>query len=112
LSQGHERLTPLFLIIEEKFADPNFGLEKMSETLQISSQHLNNLFRKSWGVSPYQYLLQFRIQKSKDFLLSDRGRTVKEIASAVGFHNDSHFVTTFRKSMGMTPVQFRSHYSD
>lgn len=112
LSKGHERLTPIYMLIEEGYGDPNLGLGRMAETLGVSPQYLNTLFRKSWGFSPYQYLVQFRIQKSKELLLADRGRTVKDIASAVGFQDDSHFVHTFRKVAGMTPVQFRLQYGD
>lgn len=112
LSKGHERLTPIYLLIEEEFANPDLGLPRMAETLGISSQYLSTLFSKSWGVSPYQYLLQFRIQKSKELLVSDQTRTVKEIASAVGFQDDSHFVHTFHKVTGMTPMQFRQQYSE
>jgi len=112
LSKGHERLTPIYLLIEESYGDPDLGLGRMAETLRVSPQYLNTLFRKSWGISPYQYLVQFRIQKSKDLLLADRSRTVKEIAAAVGFQDDSHFVHTFRKLAGMTPVQFRMQHGD
>ncbi|TFE29452.1 AraC family transcriptional regulator [Cohnella luojiensis] len=112
LSKGHERLTPIYLLIEEEFGDPNLGLGQLADRLQVSSQYLNTLFRKSWGISPYQYLVQFRIQKSKELLLANRGRTVKEIATAVGFQDDSHFVHTFRKLAGMTPVQFRLQYGE
>ncbi|GMA61345.1 AraC family transcriptional regulator [Alicyclobacillus fastidiosus] len=111
LSKGHERLTPIYLLIEEQYGDPHLGLERMAAALQISSQHLNTLFRKSWGVSPYQYLLQFRIQKSKELLVSGPNRAVKTIAEAVGFKDYSHFVHTFHKLTGMTPVQFRQQYS-
>jgi AraC family transcriptional regulator, arabinose operon regulatory protein len=112
LSKGHERLTPIYLLIEESFGDSSLGLGTMADTLQVSPQYLNTLFRKSWGISPYQYLVQFRIQKSKEQLLEDRGRTVKEIAAAVGFQDDSHFVHTFHKLAGMTPVQFRMQYGE
>ncbi len=112
LSKGHERLTPIYLLIEEEFGDPNLGLTRMAETLQVSPQYLNTLFRKSWGISPYQYLVQFRIQKSKELLLADRGRTVKDISAAVGFQDDSHFVLTFRKLAEMTPMQFRLQYGE
>jgi AraC family transcriptional regulator, arabinose operon regulatory protein len=112
LSKGHERLTPVYLLIEEEYDDPNLGLTRLADELAISSQHLNTLFRKSWGVSPYQYLLQFRIQKSKELLLSDRAWAVKKISAAVGFQDYSHFVSTFRRVAGMTPVQFRRQYSE
>ncbi len=112
LSKGHERLTPIYLLIEEEFGNPDLGLPRMAETLGISSQYLSTLFSKSWGVSPYQYLLQFRIQKSKELLVEDQTRTVRDIATAVGFQDDSHFVHTFHKLTGMTPVQFRQQYSE
>jgi len=111
LSQGRERLTPVYLLIEQAYGDPNLGLDRLAGALHISPQHLNTLFRKSWGVSPYQYLLQFRIQKSKELLIQNRARGVKEIAAAVGFRDYSHFVHTFHKLANMTPQQFRQQYS-
>ncbi|MBB3073366.1 AraC-like DNA-binding protein [Paenibacillus baekrokdamisoli] len=112
LSKGHERLTPIYLLIEEGFSDPNLGLGTMADTLQVSPQYLNTLFRSSWGISPYQYLVQFRIQKSKELLVADRSRTVRDISRAVGFQDDSHFIHTFHKVAGMTPNQFRLQYGE
>ncbi|MFC5531417.1 AraC family transcriptional regulator [Cohnella yongneupensis] len=112
LSKGHERLTPIYMLIEETYGDSGLGLAQMAEALGVSSQYLNTLFRQSWGMSPYQYLVQFRIQKSKELLVADRHRTVKAIAGDVGFQDDSHFVHTFRKLTGMTPVQFRLQYGE
>lgn len=112
LSMGHERLTPIYRLIEDRYGDPGLGLPQMADELSISPQHLNSLFRKSWGVSPYQYLLQFRIQKSKELLLAERAKSIKSIAGAAGFQDFSHFIHTFRKLTGMTPVEFRRQYSE
>ena len=111
LSKGYARLTPLLMRIEQEYGNPNVGLVWMAETLQISPQHVNTLFRKLFGLSPYQYLLQFRIEKSKELLLQNRELQIQNVASVVGFHDSSHFVSTFRKCVGMTPVQFRGQYS-
>lgn len=111
LSKGHERLAPVYLLIEQAYGDPDLGLDRLAEALHISPQHLSTLFRKSWGISPYRYLLRFRIQKSKELLIQDQERAVKEIAAAVGFQDYSHFVHTFHKLAGMTPLQFRQQYS-
>jgi AraC-like DNA-binding protein len=112
LSREHERLTPVYLLIEEKYSDPGLGLPQMAETLGISPQRLHTLFRRSWGISPYQYLLRFRIQKAKELLLHHRARAVKDVAADVGFQDFSHFVGTFRRVAGMTPTVFRQHYGD
>jgi len=110
LSSWHERLTPVYHAIEKQFADPDLGLDKLAAVLSVSPQHLNALFRKNWGLSPYQYLLRFRIQKAKELLLSEPQRPVKEIARAVGFRETSHFIRMFRKMSGVTPTHFRRQY--
>lgn len=112
LFQGHERLSPVYRLIEKSYGDSNLGLPQMADTLQVSPQHLNTLFRHNWGVSPYQYLLQFRIQKSKELLLSNRDKPVREIAAAAGFQDFSHFVYTFRKMTGTTPNEFRRQFGE
>ncbi|MFD0697480.1 AraC family transcriptional regulator [Paenibacillus sp. GCM10027628] len=111
-SQSHERLLPLLFRLEECFAQSEVGLGWMSELLGVSPQHVNNLFRKAFGISPYQYLLQLRIQKSKEMLIVKPLQTVKQVAEATGFLDASHFISTFRKSVGMTPDFFRNRYKE
>ncbi|MZQ84170.1 helix-turn-helix domain-containing protein [Paenibacillus sp. 5J-6] len=110
LSQSHERLLPLLFQLEINFGSPDVGLTWMSNELGISPQHLNTLFRKAFGLSPYQYLLQLRLQKSKELLITGHNLTVKQIAETTGFLDASHFISTFRKSVGVTPDVFRHQY--
>jgi len=111
-SQSHERLLPLLFRLEESFAQPDVGLGWMSDILGVSPQHVNNLFRKAFGISPYQYLLQLRLQKSKEMLIARPAYTVKQVAEETGFLDASHFISTFRKSAGMTPEMFRNQYKN
>ncbi|OUM97433.1 MAG: hypothetical protein BAA02_06185 [Paenibacillaceae bacterium ZCTH02-B3] len=110
LSSRHERLAPVYREIEESYADPELGLDRLAASLSVSPQHLNELFRKNWGLSPYQYLLRFRIQKAKEMLQSEPHRPVGDIARAVGFREASHFIRTFRRFSGVTPAQFRKQF--
>lgn len=110
-SQSHERLLPLLLELENNFAAAHVGLEWMSAQLGVSPQHTNTLFRRAFGLSPYQYLLQLRIQKSKEMLIAQPDQTVKYIAEATGFLDASHFISTFRKVVGRTPDVFRHPYA-
>ncbi|NMM54798.1 helix-turn-helix domain-containing protein [Paenibacillus aquistagni] len=50
------------------------------------------------------------MQKAKDLLTLQLEMTNKEIAAAVGFKDQSHFIATFHKQTGMTPNQFRKLY--
>ncbi|MEC0230752.1 AraC family transcriptional regulator [Paenibacillus alba] len=110
-SQSHERLLPLLFQLEISFASSDTGLPWMAQLLGVSPQHVNTLFRKAFGLSPYQYLLQLRLQKSKEFLIAQPGLTVKQVAEATGFLDASHFISTFRKSIGLTPEVFRNQYN-
>ncbi|RTE09787.1 AraC family transcriptional regulator [Paenibacillus whitsoniae] len=111
ISQNHERLLPLLQALEHTYALPETGLAWMSERLGVSPQHMNTLFRRAFGLSPYQYLLQLRLQKSKEMLIAQPGLTIRDIAERTGFLDSSHFISTFRKSVGLTPDLFRSQYS-
>jgi AraC family transcriptional regulator, arabinose operon regulatory protein len=106
-SQHSLRLMPLFQFMEENFHNPSIGLGDLSGYADLSSQRLNYLFRITTGMSPYQYLINLRIQKAKEFLINDKTLTIKSIASLVGFLDDSHFVSTFRNFENMTPLRFR-----
>lgn len=110
-SQSHERLLPVLLALEHSFASSEVGLGWMSHVLGVSPQHINTLFRKAFGLSPYQYLLQLRLQKSKELLIAQPDQTVKQVADATGFLDASHFISTFRKSVGLTPEVFRNQYN-
>ncbi|WP_339308383.1 AraC family transcriptional regulator [Paenibacillus sp. FSL R5-0519] len=106
-SQQSSRLTPLIRFMEEHFHDASIGLADLSEYAGLSSQRLNYLFRMTTGMSPYQYLIQLRIQKAKEHLMNNKHMTIKTVASLVGFLDASHFVSTFRKFENITPQRFR-----
>lgn len=59
-------------------------------------------------MSPYQYIIRIRIQKAKELLIDKDRLTVKQIAAMVGFTDDSHFVSTFRKIETVTPETYRN----
>ncbi len=108
ISQYTARLTPIFQYLNENYANPAIGLAQLTEVAGVSSQRLNEIFRKATGTSPYQYMIRLRIQKAKELLIQKDRLTVKEIAARVGFTNDSHFVSTFRKSESVTPETYRN----
>ncbi|MFE5324037.1 AraC family transcriptional regulator [Paenibacillus sp. NPDC056579] len=107
LSRLYSRLKPLLNWLDEVCRDENITLDTMAQRVHMSPQHLNKLFRSTFGISPYSYLIRLRIQKSKEALVAQRQTSIKEIAKDVGFLDVSHFTATFRKTVGMTPDQFR-----
>lgn len=64
-------------------------------------------FARTFNTTPYQYVLDQRIEKSKT-LLSTTTMTMTEISTTVGFSSPSHFATTFKQRVGTTPTAYRN----
>jgi AraC-like DNA-binding protein len=63
--------------------------------------HLIRLFQKHIGLTPYAYLTQVRIEKSRRLLR--RGESVVQVALEVGFADQAHFTKRFKQITGTTP---------
>ncbi|MEK3883627.1 AraC family transcriptional regulator [Paenibacillus sp. PL2-23] len=101
------KLQPLIRWLETNYDDASIGIERMASRLHVSMRTLNSLFRETFGLTPYAYLLHIRIRQAKTMLLNDPRLTVKAVAAATGFRDVSHFTATFRRAVGMPPDRFR-----
>jgi AraC family transcriptional regulator len=81
-------------------------LSDLAALLGISESHLSRRFKQSIGMTPYQYLLQQRIERAKQ-LLKAGDRSIMDIALMCGFNSHSHLTKQFRQLTGMTPKVYR-----
>lgn len=92
-------------IYEQDYKNPH-SLDALSAETGVSKYKLCRDFSASLGISPLQYLNRVRIEEAKRLLASSND-TVHEIGSLVGIDNTNHFIRLFKKSTGITPLQFR-----
>ena len=85
--------------------ETNLSLDLLSHINFVSKYHLLRLFKKYYGLTPKQYLVDKRIEKSKEHLKN--GMKVTETCYAVGFESLGSFSTLFKSKTGKTPVQFQ-----
>jgi AraC-like DNA-binding protein len=97
------------VIRTKRFIENNFeqelNLDVLSDTQFTSKFHLLRLFKKYYGVTPMQYLIDRRIEKSKEHLRN--GMPVAQTCFAVGFESPSSFSTLFKNKIGIAPVEFQ-----
>jgi len=80
----------------------DISLEVLARTVNLSSSHLRHLFKQSTGMAPHQYLINLRVNRAKELLLSG-GFSVSEVAAEVGFADQSHLHRHFKRFFGVTP---------
>lgn len=92
------------------FMGQNFAREtrlwELAELAGMSPHYFCDLFKRSTGLSPHQYLLRYRIDRAKILLRSPQFG-IGQVAKATGFVDQSHFTKVFRRMVGVTPTQFR-----
>jgi AraC family transcriptional regulator len=86
--------------------DQDLKLADLAQLLGISQFHFSHSFKQALGVSPYQYLIQQRIERAKQ-LLKQTERPIMDIALDCGFNSHSHMSKQFRQLTGMTPRVYR-----
>lgn len=91
------------------YIDINFN-EKLNLTLFsrirfVSKFHLLRLFKRYYGQTPNQYLIDKRIEKSKEFIRN--GLSVSDTCYEVGFESLGSFSTLFKRKTGFTPRAYQ-----
>ncbi|MFB8794570.1 MAG: helix-turn-helix transcriptional regulator [Microcoleus sp.] len=81
-------------------------LAELAKLVQMSPDYFCRLFKQSTGITPHQYMTQYRIEKAKQ-LLKIPDLSITYISQQVGFHDHSHFSKTFCKIVGVTPKKYR-----
>ena len=90
--------------IEDHYAEP-LPLSQMATHLGISVSFLSRIFKKELGITLHEYLNQYRILKSLEFL---KQQSVTESGYLCGFCDTSHFISVFKQYMKTTPMQYKN----
>lgn len=104
-----ERLQLMLSFIHQNYSSP-ITLREIADTAHLSISECTRSFKKTIHMTPYEYLIKYRIKKSCELLVSSED-TITEIAHKVGFNHVNHFIQSFKKDQGKTPKSFREFRS-
>ena len=93
--------------IEEVYTDPEFNIEKLSDTLGLSRGHLHRKIKELTGTSPVDFLRNYRLKKAA-ILLKQKRYSVSEIAYQTGFSSSAYFAKCFKAEFKVTPSEYLS----
>ena len=91
--------------VEERLEE-NISIQALANIASLSMYHFARAFKQSEGMTPHEYLIQRRVQRTKD-LLAETDLPLSEIALASGFSDQSHCARRFREHVGVTPSSYR-----
>ena len=86
--------------------DRTFSLQEITQAVGVSKSYFSQIFRDEMGLSLWDYLNRFRVQKARE-LLRATSLPITEIALRVGFDDFSYFGRVFSKQCGCSPRAYR-----
>lgn len=102
-----ERLQLMLTFIHKNYTQP-ITLKEIADVAHLSISECTRSFKKSIHMTPYAYLIQYRIKRSCE-LLDATEYTITEIAERVGFNHVNHYIQSFKKHHQTTPKEYRRH---
>jgi AraC-like DNA-binding protein len=84
----------------------NCSLRILSQKIHASPNHIRTVFQTEYGVSPYEYVLQKRIEEAK-ILIAEQRTSFTDIAIQLGFCSQSHFNKLFKARVHCTPKEYQ-----
>ncbi len=91
------------------YIEENYHTDITNSTLAnkclISEEYFRKLFKKKYGISPKQYIVNMRISKAKQ-MLTEGIYKINAISEKCGFSNPYHFCRFFKQKVGMTPSEY------
>ncbi len=104
---GAARAQRAMRYIEEHFREP-INAQSIAAAQNYHPYHLTRLTERYFGVTPYQYLTQCRIEEAVRLLIHT-DKTIGDISSECGFASLPHFCSVIRRKTGLSPGEIRNN---
>lgn len=108
VSHDEERVKSALQYIHKYYAE-NILLDNIAMAASISKSECCRSFKRILKVTPFEYLMEYRISKASEKLLKSK-ESISNIAFDVGFNGTSYFGKIFKKYMNCTPSEYRNKY--
>ncbi|MHA6480449.1 helix-turn-helix domain-containing protein [Paenibacillus sp. strain BS8-2] len=94
--------------MKEHYQKP-ITMSDLAATFELDEKHLAYRFHKHTGISPKEFLIQYRMTRAKE-LLRNSNCSIKDIARSVGYSDAYYFSRLFKKHVGLSPLATRTGF--
>lgn len=106
-SEAISKINTVIEQIHAQYADPNFDLSEVIAHTNYNINYFIKIFRERIGLSPHQFLIQYRIDTSKERMRNAGGNiAVQLLAEQCGFSDAAYFSRQFRLHEGISPSEY------
>lgn len=84
----------------------DIAINELAEKFGMSPNYFSSIFKKEMNQSTVNYISEYRVQKAMEYLMNSDWSVV-DIAKKVGYEDNQYFFRVFKKSVGLTPLQYR-----
>ena len=99
------------LYMSQNFSNPNLMLPDVANAVNMSKSRFSAVFSQYTGQTFTEYLIYLRLSKAKELLRTTNYKS-SQIAHETGYNDSHYFSYIFKKTIGMTPSEYRSQYNN
>ena len=94
-------------MVNARLGDPDLRTASIAGELGISARTVQNVFA-TMGTTPVGHVIEQRLERAAEMLVSNPATSVTEIAFDLGFNDSAYFARCFRQRFGRTPSAYRT----
>ena len=106
-----ELMERIMKVVNENMGDSDFNVEKMCDEVGVSRTQLHRKLKEMTGVPTSEFLRNIRLNEAAR-LIREGKINITQVSYMVGFANNSHFYTAFKKYFGMSPSEYAAKYTE
>ena len=110
VSAANRDLTYKVRKVLSKSVSTRITIDDLAKKFYRSKNDIIRQFKKKYNITPHSYLLNLRIDRAKNLLINSK-KSIAEIANYLCFSSEFHFSNTFKKTVGISPRDFRKNHA-
>ena len=92
-------------VINSHLSDSDLNIDMLTREVGISRAQLHRKMKEITGISTSEFIRNIRLEQAAR-LIKENKINITQVAYSVGFNNQAHFSTVFKKYFGVTPTEY------